>query len=53
MTFKSSNQTKTPFTQTAVARIMSSTALKTNGKVSKGSFAAKAQSNAAKNNSQR
>lgn len=40
---------KTPMTPQAAARIQSSTATKNGGTVAKGSFAAKAQSAAAKN----
>lgn len=40
---------KTPMNKAAASRIQSATAKSTGGKVSKGSFAAKAQSAAAKN----
>jgi hypothetical protein len=48
MSKKSSSNQKTPFTQTAVSRIMSATAKNNGGKVASDSFAAKAQSILAK-----
>ena len=42
-------KSKTPMTQAAAARIVSATSVKTGGQTQKGSFAAKAQSIAAKN----
>ncbi|NRA71947.1 MAG: hypothetical protein HRU24_13075 [Gammaproteobacteria bacterium] len=43
------SNTKTPMTSDAAARIQSANAAKTGGQTQKGSFAAKAQSVAAKN----
>jgi len=43
------SQSKTPMTTQAAARIQSATAARTGGQTQKGSFAAKAQSVAAKN----
>lgn len=43
------SKTKTPMTTETAARIQSSTAKENGGKVSKGSFASRAQSSAAKN----
>ncbi len=48
---KGSKRGKTPMTPTAASRIQSATAKGGNGKVGKGSFAARAQSAAAKNES--
>ena len=42
------SKSKTPMTKTAASRIQSATARNSDGKVSKGSFASKAQSTAAK-----
>lgn len=49
MSKKSSKTTKTPMTKEAAARIQSSTAQQNDGQVPKGSFAARAQSAADKN----
>ena len=46
---KSSNGSQTPMSSSAAARVQSSNAKASGGAVSKGSFAARAQSAAAKN----